>query len=205
MRCLPLITAVLLFGCHTSLAQVSTMGTTAMGLPSTPGAIVSSPLNGPSPFSTATQPGVPDTTLAAVQPASDRDGRHGHNDAVGFRCSGDPATNAQLFHANNCDCPSDFFATAGNISRERHCRFDRPSAAATSLTVPATAIIVGSACADVIDSAERRHHVDASEPSHDCVIVDDDAVDDARRYAGNHSGANRPLDHRERLADDAAW
>ena len=69
----PLFTAaaVLLLGCNTSLAQVSTMGTTAMGLPSTPGTIVTSPLNGPSPFSAATQPGTPDTTLAPVPLASD--------------------------------------------------------------------------------------------------------------------------------------
>lgn len=62
--------AVLLLGCNTAPAQVSTMGSTAMGLPSTPGAIVSSPLNGPSPFSAATQPGTPDTTLAPVPLAS---------------------------------------------------------------------------------------------------------------------------------------
>src|SRR3977135_3550574 len=67
-----LFTAVgLLLGCNASLAQVSTMGTTAMGLSSTPGAMLSSPLNGPSPFSVATQPGVPDTTLAPVPLASD--------------------------------------------------------------------------------------------------------------------------------------
>src|ERR1700761_9854544 len=71
MRRLIFMAAALRLGGHASLAQVSTMGTTAMGLPSTPGAIVSSPLNGPSPFSTATQPGAPDTTLAAVPPASD--------------------------------------------------------------------------------------------------------------------------------------
>ncbi len=65
------IAAALLLGCDASLAQVSTMGTTAMGLSSTPGAIVTSPLNGPSPFSTATQPGAPDTTLAPVPLASD--------------------------------------------------------------------------------------------------------------------------------------
>jgi hypothetical protein len=53
------------------MAQVSTMGTTAMGLASTPGAIVSSPLNGPSPFSAATQPGTPVTTLAPVPLALD--------------------------------------------------------------------------------------------------------------------------------------
>src|SRR6202453_3121344 len=62
---------VLLSGCSASLAQVSTMGTTAMGLPSTPGAIVSSPLNGPSPFSATTLQGAPDTTLAPVPLASD--------------------------------------------------------------------------------------------------------------------------------------
>ena len=47
------------------------MGTTAMGLPSTPGAIVSSPLYGPSPFSSTTQPAAPDTTLAPVPLALD--------------------------------------------------------------------------------------------------------------------------------------
>src|ERR1700730_6807284 len=63
--------AVLLLGCSPGLAQVSTMGTTAMGIPSTPGTIVTSPLNGPSPFSATTQPGAPDTTLAPVPLASD--------------------------------------------------------------------------------------------------------------------------------------
>jgi hypothetical protein len=62
---------VLVLSCNAGLAQVSTMGSTAMGLPSTPGAMVSSPLNGPSPFSATTQPGVPDTTLAPVPLASD--------------------------------------------------------------------------------------------------------------------------------------
>src|SRR3979411_1000481 len=67
-----LFTAVaLLLGCNASPAQVSTMGTTAMGLSSTPGTIVTSPLNGPSPFSATTQPGVPDTMLAPVPLASD--------------------------------------------------------------------------------------------------------------------------------------
>ncbi len=64
-------TAILLAGSNACLAQVSTMGSTAMGLPSTPGTIVTSPLNGPSPFSAATQPGTPDTTLAPVPLASD--------------------------------------------------------------------------------------------------------------------------------------
>jgi hypothetical protein len=63
--------AALLLGCNVSMAQVSTMGTTAMGLPTTPGAIVTSPLNGPSPFSAATVSGTPDTTLAPVPLASD--------------------------------------------------------------------------------------------------------------------------------------
>ncbi len=64
-------TAALLLGCNASWAQVSTMGTTAMGLSSTPGAILTSPLNGPSPFSATTQAGAPDTTLVAVPLASD--------------------------------------------------------------------------------------------------------------------------------------
>src|SRR5260370_14224768 len=71
MRRLLFILATMLAGCSACLAQVSTMGSTAMGLASTPGAIVTSPLNGPSPFSAATQPGTPDTTLAPVPLASD--------------------------------------------------------------------------------------------------------------------------------------
>src|SRR6202166_1364663 len=71
MRRLLFATAALLLGCTASLAQVSTMGTTAMGLSSTPATIVTSPLNGPSPFSAMTQPGAPDTTLAPVPLASD--------------------------------------------------------------------------------------------------------------------------------------
>src|SRR6478672_11602055 len=71
MRRLLLTTSMLLLGGPTCLAQVSTMGSTAMGLPSTPGTIVTSPLNGPSPFSAVTQPGTPDTTLAPVPLASD--------------------------------------------------------------------------------------------------------------------------------------
>jgi hypothetical protein len=71
MRRSLLTAAVLLLSCNGGLAQVSTMGSTAMGLPSTPGTIVTSPLNGPSPFSATTQPGTPDTTLAPVPQASD--------------------------------------------------------------------------------------------------------------------------------------
>jgi len=70
MRRLLFATVVLLLGCDGGLAQVSVMGTTAMGLPSTPGTIVTSPLNGPGPFSATTQPGTPDTTLAPVPLAS---------------------------------------------------------------------------------------------------------------------------------------
>src|ERR1700710_2250529 len=71
MQRLLLAIATLLWGAHACLAQVSTMGTTAMGLPSTPAAIVTSPLYGPSPFSATTQPGAPGTTLAPVPLASD--------------------------------------------------------------------------------------------------------------------------------------
>jgi hypothetical protein len=70
MRRLWFTTVVLLSGAHACLAQVSTMGSTAMGLPTTPGVIQSSPLNGPSPFSAVTQ-AAPDTTLAPVPLASD--------------------------------------------------------------------------------------------------------------------------------------
>src|ERR1700676_2516057 len=71
MRRLLFMAVIVLLGPNVSLAQVSTIGTTAMGLSSTPGAIVTSPLNGPSPFSATTQPGAPDTTLAPVPLASD--------------------------------------------------------------------------------------------------------------------------------------
>src|ERR1700723_434517 len=71
MRCLLFLAVALLLVSNASLAQVSTMGTTAMGLSSTPGAIVTSPLNGPGPFSATTQPGAPDTTLAPVPLATD--------------------------------------------------------------------------------------------------------------------------------------
>jgi hypothetical protein len=71
MRRMLLMATALLLSPHAGLAQVSTMGTTAMGLSSTPGTIVTSPLNGPSPFSATTQPGTPDTTLAPVPLASD--------------------------------------------------------------------------------------------------------------------------------------
>jgi hypothetical protein len=68
MRRLLYAMAVLLLDGSSCQAQVSTMGTTAMGVPTTPGAIVSSPLTGPSPFSSlfsaATVPGAPATTLA---------------------------------------------------------------------------------------------------------------------------------------------
>src|SRR4051812_11730543 len=71
MRYFLMATVALLANGTAATAQVSTMGTTAMGIPSTPGAIVSSPLNGPSPFSATTQPGAPDTTLAPVPLALD--------------------------------------------------------------------------------------------------------------------------------------
>lgn len=76
MRTLICATAVLLLSGNGCLAQVSTMGTTAMAIPTTPGAIVSSPLAGPSPFtslfSAATIPGAPATTLASPPLALDR-------------------------------------------------------------------------------------------------------------------------------------
>jgi hypothetical protein len=71
MRRVLFMAVALLLGCNASPAQVSTMGTTAMGLSSTPGAIVTSPLNGPGPFSATTLSGAPDTTLAPVPLASD--------------------------------------------------------------------------------------------------------------------------------------
>src|SRR5258706_6778508 len=71
MRPLLVTAAILVARCNAGLAQVSTMGSTAMGLPTTPATIVTSPLNGPSPFSATTQPNSPDTTLAPVPLASD--------------------------------------------------------------------------------------------------------------------------------------
>src|SRR5712664_455791 len=71
MRRLLFTTVILLGGGSAGLAQVSTMGSTAMGLPTTPATIVTSPLYGPSPFSATAQPGTPGTTLAPVPLASD--------------------------------------------------------------------------------------------------------------------------------------
>ena len=66
---------VLLLGGGSCMAQMSTMGTTQLALPTTPGAIVSSPLGGPSPFtslfSAATVPGAPATTLTSPPLALD--------------------------------------------------------------------------------------------------------------------------------------
>ena len=70
MRRLLFTVAALLLGCNAGLAQVSTMGTTAMGLPTIPATIVTSPLYGPGPFSATTLPGAPGTTLAPVPLAS---------------------------------------------------------------------------------------------------------------------------------------
>ncbi|MBW7971170.1 hypothetical protein [Bradyrhizobium sp. BR 10289] len=61
----------LLLGSSPGEAQVATTGSTAMNLPTVPGAIVISPLNSPGPFSATTVPGAPDTTLAPVPLASD--------------------------------------------------------------------------------------------------------------------------------------
>ncbi|WP_157460771.1 hypothetical protein [Bradyrhizobium genomosp. I (2014)] len=63
--------AVLLLGCSAGKAQVATTGSTAMSLPTVPGAIVTSPLNSPGPFSATTVQGAPDTTLSPVPLASD--------------------------------------------------------------------------------------------------------------------------------------
>ena len=131
MRRLLLTTGMLLLSCSACLAQVSTMGSTAMGLPTTPGTIVTSPLNGPGPFSATTQPGASDTTLAPVpaglRPHDARDGRdlfhtnrtnrarysggpgyvhvgHGWHDgidAVGYRTSHDIRCPGSLFRV--CD------------------------------------------------------------------------------------------------------
>ncbi|WP_426614424.1 hypothetical protein [Bradyrhizobium sp. McL0616] len=60
-----------LLGFSPGEAQVATTGTTAMDLPTVPGAIVISPLNSPGPFSAATVSGTPDTTLAPVPLATD--------------------------------------------------------------------------------------------------------------------------------------
>ena len=65
------VLALLLLGGSPIQAQVATTGSTAMDLPTVPGAIVISPLNSPGPFSATTEPNAPDTTLAPVPLASD--------------------------------------------------------------------------------------------------------------------------------------
>jgi hypothetical protein len=71
MRRLLLTIVAVLACCTACLAQVSTLGTTSMGLATTPGAIVISPLDGPSPYSSTTLSGTPVTTLAPVPMASE--------------------------------------------------------------------------------------------------------------------------------------
>jgi hypothetical protein len=75
MRTFFCVMTILVFGGGSSLAQVSTLGTTQMAIPTTPGAIVSSPLGAPGPFtslfSPATVPGAPVTTLATPSLAED--------------------------------------------------------------------------------------------------------------------------------------
>jgi hypothetical protein len=66
---------IFVLGTVNCTAQMSTMGTTQLAIPTTPGAIVSSPLGGPGPFtslfSAATVPGAPATTLASPPLADD--------------------------------------------------------------------------------------------------------------------------------------
>ena len=71
MRIALLTMLALLLGNPPGEAQVLATGSTAMGLPTVPGAIVISPLNSPGPFSASTVSGAPDTTLAPVPLASD--------------------------------------------------------------------------------------------------------------------------------------
>ncbi|WP_342731601.1 hypothetical protein [Bradyrhizobium sp. B117] len=71
MRIVFAIVMALLLGGSPVRAQVATTGTTAMDLPTVPGAVVISPLNSPGPFSASTVPGTPDTTLAPVPLATD--------------------------------------------------------------------------------------------------------------------------------------
>ncbi|MGY8707400.1 hypothetical protein RAD16_16795 [Bradyrhizobium sp. 18BD] len=71
MRIVFAMAMALLLGGAPLEAQVATTGSTAMDLPTVPGAIVISPLNSPGPFSASTVSGAPDTTLAPVPLASD--------------------------------------------------------------------------------------------------------------------------------------
>jgi len=71
MRIALATTLAFLLGVSPGQAQVATTGSTAMSLPTVPGAIVISPLNSPGPFSATTVPGAPDTTLAPVPLALD--------------------------------------------------------------------------------------------------------------------------------------
>src|SRR5437868_12917423 len=63
MRRLLFTAAVVLLACNASLAQVSTMGTTAMGISSTPGTIVTSP-----PVPLASDPTTPGTVVTCSTP-----------------------------------------------------------------------------------------------------------------------------------------
>jgi hypothetical protein len=208
MRRLLFVILILLAGCDAASAQVSTIGTTAMGLPSTPGAIVTSPLNGPSPFSATTQPGAADTTLAAVPLASD------------------PTTPGTVVICNVVDIPDAGTTTASTGARcqlhgkqpdlaflagvhaARHLilvdisPFDRADAAAARAASPARPF------------ADRRAATEFIEHNHDDDALDrDDAGGpvgdhfDARRRQrdGDHFGGKHRQHDRHHIANVPAW
>ncbi|HTB00547.1 MAG TPA: hypothetical protein VK804_08730 [Bradyrhizobium sp.] len=225
MRRLLFTAAVLLSGCHAGLAQVSTMGSTAMGLPSTPGTIVTSPLNGPSPFSAATPAGRSrydaGTRAAGFRSHNAGDGRdlrhadnanrgwhacragcfhvsdgwHDRNDATGFRDTYDRIADDR----KRDRAIPDAIRAASYIIHDRFSRLEHPGAAAARGAAPAVAFPGSSARTDAIDGAEQ--YVNARH-NHDDNVVDDDAGgrDGTRFSVGDYPLADRHHDDRKHCA-----
>ena len=198
------------------------MGTTAMGLPSTPGTIVTSPLNGPSPFSATTQPGSLDTTLAPVPLASDPpipgtvvtcstptgqitpgtpavpvtspavSGWHSRNTAIGVFDNANSP--GQLFHAGNWKYGDD--GVAARATRDIISRRSRTAAAAHA-TGSAATFHQGNTCTDIIDGErDVPSHAGTTTAAMSFDVIDSDDVIDAIR---DHSLANRPHHDRQPL------
>jgi hypothetical protein len=211
MRSLLFSITVVLLGCNAGLAQVSTMGSTAMGLSTTPGAMLSSPLNGPSPFSAATQ-----TDAAAdFQPGdagnrrdlfptirTDCAGNFGgdHYFPIGNRnyALGSRRTVSALFHADTWKCGRsvDMVPTARNIVHECFSRHDRPGAAAARSTSSAVAFDCRKSRAGASNGTEPNFHVPAGRCGHDIVF------DRVGGSAGDHFHARQH--DRDHIADAPA-
>jgi hypothetical protein len=187
MRRLLLIVVMLLSGGNAGLAQVSTLGTTAMGLPSTPGTMLSSPLNGPSPFSAVTQPGTPDTTLAPVPLASDPTPPWNGGPLLNaFRadCAGNSDRDVYFHGRDGRNDAIDISNSARSYFRARRCQYHRDN--------------IAGVCARQF--LEHRMQFDAGRPADQRRGVAAFDAADCRQSAARRDsvGRTRPWQHQSR-------